>query len=414
MMRRMAIVALVLGVILASSLLSAGSASSQTGGVTLTVAEAATGVGDVEADAGAEVTVRVAVSGTQTMQGLQFTLVFDASVAQFVSVARADLPGNLLYQANSQAPGEVSVIVVADGPIGISGFDIANVAFNLVGEPGDSTLLTFAGVAAGDASVPSKPLDVTLIGGSITILPLETPTVPSSPTATPAPTPTPTLAPAAGTPTQAGPPTLTPTPTSRQPTPTPTPSLTVTATVTAPEATKTPTPAPLTPEPSPEPLTPTATRTTLAAASTPAPSPSPETLDPTATPTQPIPSPTPTQPEPSPTPQATATAITSIAEAPLTAGAAQSPESPTTPSVARSQGVQTAPPAESAEPVTSEQQPESSGGMSCNSATLGAPLSASGLGDLMLLGLVVAALGGPLRLRRRRSGSNLKSGHPSQ
>ncbi|MCH8186687.1 MAG: hypothetical protein IH862_11360 [Chloroflexi bacterium] len=368
---------------LASMMLLPATASSQTADqITLTVVQVATGARDVEAAPGDTVTMTIRASGAEAMQGLQFTLAYNPAVVEVVDVSLAETQPGALFAANTTTPSEIVVVFVVQAPVGVAEVDIANLIFRVVGEPGASTSLSFAAIAAGDGSDPSQAIPATSVSGSITVI-SQAQQAEATPTVVPASTPVPA-------------------PTEVPDTPTPTPAPAPLSPAVTPEAQQTPaaTPQPVqstSPEPTPTPIAgqvatgPTAVPTTQAPAAS-------------STPARPEPSPVPAvgteaqKPQEAASPGPLAAQVAGVPQRPEVAGTPEPGAVPPTPSAAQ---VQVQASQAGSEPTAGPPQAQPQGGMGCTAPLLGSSASASGLGDLMLLGTVVGSLLISSRLRRR-------------
>ncbi len=367
---------------LASMMLLPGTASSQTADqITLTIVQVATGARDVETAPGGAVRMTIGASGAEAMQGLQFTLGYNPAVVEVVDVALAESRPGALFAANTATLSKIVVIFVEQAPVGVDKLDIASVAFRVVGEPGASTSRGFTAIAAADSSDPSQAISATAVSGSITVK-SRAPLAEATPTAIPAATPVPAATTAAGA-----------------PTPAPSPS----SPAVTPAAEQTPVATPESAPPSsPEP---TSTATAV-----------PVAMAPTAEPTTQAPAVSPTQARPEPSPTAATGAEAQkpqevASSAPLAAqvaGVQQRPEAASTPELGAAAPtpsaaqVQVQAPQTGSEPSSVPPPEEPQGGMGCSAPLRGSSTSASGLGDLMLLGMVVGSLLISSRLRRQR------------
>jgi hypothetical protein len=102
---------------------------------------------------------------------MEFKLQFDNSVAEIVAdgVETEGSPPGFLVLANANNPGVLVFALAGSEPAGIGRFRLAKVTFHLIGEPGQSTSLSFTAVQAGDNSVPVKDIPVILAAGSLSI-----------------------------------------------------------------------------------------------------------------------------------------------------------------------------------------------------------------------------------------------------
>ena len=141
--------------------------------ITLTITDATTGLTDASGPPASQVTMRVRAEGTQTMQGLQFTVIYDPTVLGVLSVSTTTegvLPQGFLFQVGTTTAGEVSVAIVGEDATAVSGFDVADIAFELVGSLGATSPLTFVEALAGDSSLPSQDIPVVSVQGSVSIV----------------------------------------------------------------------------------------------------------------------------------------------------------------------------------------------------------------------------------------------------
>lgn len=139
--------------------------------IVLRIVEEETKLGEVTAAAGDEVSMEIVVDGAQDLRGMEFKLLFDSSVAVIGTdgVDTEGAPPGFLVLTNSDQPGVLVIALAGSDPAGVDSFRLATVTFNLVGEPAQTTGLSFAEVQAGDNSVPVKSIPVELIGGSLSI-----------------------------------------------------------------------------------------------------------------------------------------------------------------------------------------------------------------------------------------------------
>ncbi len=140
--------------------------------ITLTLTELATGLPSAEGGTGDQITMRIAADGTSNMAGIQLKVEFDSSVVSIPNggVIQDQIPEGFFFQSNVDHGGGVATIAVAGAvPVNVSSLTIADVAFDLIGAPGQSSEIAFTGVLAGDASFPPKPIPVTAINGTIRI-----------------------------------------------------------------------------------------------------------------------------------------------------------------------------------------------------------------------------------------------------
>ena len=158
--------------------------------VTLTITEVGTGLADAAVDAGAgqQVVMQVTADGVETMSGVDFEILFDPAVLQVVDdpatpfvvegiVAGVGLPASAGVQGGvDNTSGSLSIVLVnllnlRPIPLGVASVTIAEIIFDVAGNPGDSTALTFANIVAGDGSVPVETLSSAGVNGSVTITP---------------------------------------------------------------------------------------------------------------------------------------------------------------------------------------------------------------------------------------------------
>ena len=136
-------------------------------GIPEAIIEVGTGIADVVADAGQQVTMVVSASGTETMAGLQFDVLYDSTIVGVDSAVQGTVIPGFLFLPNAGGAGVVGIALAGATATGLADLDIAIITFDLSGTPGGSTTLTFANVIAIDASF--NPITVTQTTGSVTI-----------------------------------------------------------------------------------------------------------------------------------------------------------------------------------------------------------------------------------------------------
>ena len=155
--------------------------------ITLTIADAATGLPDSEGEADERVTMRVSADGTEEMAGIQFKVGFDSSVVQVATdgVVQGELPQGILFESNvDNTAGSVSIITASATAADVSSLTIADITFSLVGSPGESSPLTFTEVVASDGAVPPQAIPVVPVDGSLSVRTPNQPPVAMDDTAT--------------------------------------------------------------------------------------------------------------------------------------------------------------------------------------------------------------------------------------
>ena len=163
-MKRFAAVVVVLLLAVAGLQAAMPTAQAQEVSITLSVAEVGTGLADVQTNPGQQVVMRITAAGTESMAGIQFDLVYDSTVLSVDSVVQVD---SGFFEANATQPGVITIVTASATASGVSPIDIADITFEVIGGPGDSTTLSFAEAKAFDGSIPPDPIPVTPAAGSI-------------------------------------------------------------------------------------------------------------------------------------------------------------------------------------------------------------------------------------------------------
>ncbi len=172
--------------------------------VVLRIVEVNNNSSDVHGAPNGQVTMRVTAEGTSNMAGIQFDIDYDRAVVivRPENIEQGTVPSGFFMQVNPNGErGTITFAIAGASALGVDSLEVATITFDLVGDDGTATALTFTGELAGDASAPPKRLTVTKHGGRISIF-----NAPLAPTAGPdaqgeaAPTPprnapTPELAP---------------------------------------------------------------------------------------------------------------------------------------------------------------------------------------------------------------------------
>lgn len=151
------------------------------GGIHLSIADSTTGLPDAEGPPGGQVTMRVSATGTQNMAGLTFRIEFDPTVVTVPEdgvIPDEDLPDEALFVSNvNNTEGFVHIALVGfsqTGTIFPASMDIADIVFDLIGDPGDSTPLAFTNEDAFDGTIGDpQPIPVESADGTITIVEAE-------------------------------------------------------------------------------------------------------------------------------------------------------------------------------------------------------------------------------------------------
>ena len=158
-MKRFAAVVVVLLLAVAGLQAAMPTAQAQEVSITLSVAEVGTGLADVQTNPGQQVVMRITAAGTESMAGIQFDLVYDSTVLSVDSVVQVD---SGFFEANATQPGVITIVTASATASGVSPIDIADITFEVIGGPGDSTTLSFAEAKAFDGSIPPDPIPVAL------------------------------------------------------------------------------------------------------------------------------------------------------------------------------------------------------------------------------------------------------------
>ena len=165
-MKRFAAVVLALVLAVSGLQTAVPAAQAQEVSITLSVAEVGTGLADVQTTPGQQVVMRITAAGTESMAGMQLDLLYDETVLSVDSVAQVD---SGFFEANATQPGIVTIVIASATASGVSQIDLADITFDVIGGPGDSTTLTFSEVKAFDDLIPPAPISVTPADGSINI-----------------------------------------------------------------------------------------------------------------------------------------------------------------------------------------------------------------------------------------------------
>lgn len=121
-------------------------------------------VGSARGEKGSTVQVPIQVSGAPNIGAMHLEIVYDARVLQAADVERSALAGsNALIESNPDQAGRLIIgIVTLDGINGDG--TLANVNFNLVGDPGMNSPLTLENTRAWEASTHFEVLVKTAAG----------------------------------------------------------------------------------------------------------------------------------------------------------------------------------------------------------------------------------------------------------
>ena len=129
-----------------------------------------------QAPAGGEVDLTLSLQNDQVVGGLQFDLLVDPAVVEFVSASAATRTAGWTVEGSDRGSGRARVLVYSDAAVSLSAGTgaVATLRYRVIGAAGTSTAVTFADVVVSDAdgrSVAVAPpgngaIDV-LAGGNV-------------------------------------------------------------------------------------------------------------------------------------------------------------------------------------------------------------------------------------------------------
>ena len=163
-------------------------AAAQQQPVLLSVSDVATGLPSALGEVGDQVNMRVAASNTAPLAGIEFELRFDPSVVAVPpgGVQQGEAPPGFFFISNTDnAVGFVKIVLAGAQPSGIANMNIADIAFDLVGQRSSSTDLDFAEVVTVDGGDPPNEVEVVTTGGVINIVSLRCNGLPATIVGTP-------------------------------------------------------------------------------------------------------------------------------------------------------------------------------------------------------------------------------------
>lgn len=129
-----------------------------------------TGLQDAEANTGTQIKLRLALTNTSDLAGLQLKVQFDRSIVTAITVTQGTIPQGFLFSSRiDDAKGFVSIIMAGAQPAGVSDIALADITFDVTGSPGSSTALTLTEVLGSDASAQATA--VSTVDGTIKIQP---------------------------------------------------------------------------------------------------------------------------------------------------------------------------------------------------------------------------------------------------
>ena len=127
------------------------------------------------ADQGDAISVPLTISNMVNLEGADIIITFDASV---INATGATLAGGILengnygFQANTSTPGSITLVLYANAALYSGSGIVAYLQFNVVGNAGSSSSLTFTQFKVNETSYLSSTTNgsVTINGGEIKCL----------------------------------------------------------------------------------------------------------------------------------------------------------------------------------------------------------------------------------------------------